>query len=157
MRATENRFIRNVSLLPNYYAAIAFTGYCLQSIEQCCISGTSVFRCDNTFEIIDNLRLTDTSIANIPLIKAENDTHPEFPGPVMVHFTKDDSTYRCFASELVNGRPQLSNIKQIGHDMDMAIKYGLTTIFSSCAKISFLVSEKTFGTVEGSGSSRIIR
>ena len=157
MRATENRFIRNVSLLPNYYAAIAFTDYCLQNIERCCVSGTSVFRCDTTSEIIDNLRLPDTSFANISLIKAENGAHPEFPGPVMVHFTKDDSMYRCFASELVNGRQQLPNIKQIGHNMDMAIKYGLMAIFSSCARISFMVSEKTFETVEGSGSSRIIK
>ena len=49
---------------------------------------------------------------------------------MIVHFTKDQETYRRLATEIVTAKPYLSNISMIGHDMDQAIKNGLTSIFS---------------------------
>ena len=48
----------------------------------------------------------------------------------MVHFTKDQGTYRRLATEMVTAKPNLSNISMIGHVMDQAIKNGLAGIFS---------------------------
>ena len=48
----------------------------------------------------------------------------------MVHFTKDQRTYQRLATEMVTAKPNLSNISMIGHDMEQAIKNGLTSIFS---------------------------
>ena len=53
------------------------------------IVNSSVFRCDRTFEIIDKLWLRDRSYTNTALIKTQDTKYPEFPGPKMVHFTKD--------------------------------------------------------------------
>ena len=48
-----------------------------------------MFRRDITFEIMDKLWLTFTSYTNTALIKTQDTKHPEFPGPMMVHFRKD--------------------------------------------------------------------
>ena len=75
---------------------------------------------------MDKLWLKDTSYTNTALIKTQDTKHSEFPGPMMVHFTKDQGTYRRLATEIVTAKPNLSNISMIGHDMDQAIKHGLT-------------------------------
>ena len=49
---------------------------------------------------------------------------------MIVHFTKDQGRYRRLATEMFTAKPNLSNISMIGHDMDQAIKNGLTSIFS---------------------------
>ena len=70
---------------------------------------------------------------NTALIKTQDTKHPEFPGRMMIHFTKDQGTYRFLATEIVTAKPKFSNISMIGHDMDQAIKNGLTSMFSSAA------------------------
>ena len=110
-------FIRNLTILPQYYVVFAFTGDCLEGVERCCVNSSSVFRCDTTFEIMDKLWLTYTSYTNTALIKTQDTKHPEFPGPMMVHFKKDQRTYRRLATEIVTAKPNLSNISIIGHDM----------------------------------------
>ena len=117
-------------MLPQYYIVFAFNDDCLEGVERCCVNSSSVFRCDSTFEIIDKLCLTDTSYTNTALIETQDAKHPEFPGSMMVHFTKDQETYRCLATEIVTVKPNLSNISMIGHDMDQGIKNGPTNIFS---------------------------
>ena len=66
---------------------------------------------------MDKLWSTDTSYTNTTLTKTQDTKHPEFPGPMMVHFKKDQRTYRCLATEIVTAKPNLSNISMIGHDM----------------------------------------
>ena len=126
----RKNFIRNVTILPQYYVVFAFTDDCLEGVETRYVNSSSVFRCDTTFEIIVKLWLTDTSYTNTALIKTQDTKHPEFPGPIMVHFTKDQRTYQRLAIEMVTAKPNLSNISMIGHDMEQAIKNGLTSIFS---------------------------
>ena len=79
---------------------------------------------------MDILWLTDKSYTNTALVKTKDTKYFEFSGSMMVHFTKDQRTYRCFATEIVIAKANLSNISMIGHDMDQAIKNGLTSIFS---------------------------
>ena len=132
MRQSDTEpFIRSVVSLPSYCVATAFTDRTIKNIERFCVNGTSVFRCDTTFEIIDNLWLTDTSYTNFSLINAEDSSHPEFPGPLMVHFAKDTDTYRCFAVELIVSNPSLLKIGKVGHDMDRALENGLGSVFVS--------------------------
>ena len=49
---------------------------------------------------------------------------------MIVHFTKDQRTYRRLTAEIVTAKPNLSNISMIGHDINQAIKNSLTSIFS---------------------------
>ena len=54
-------FIRNVTILPQYYVVFTFTDDFLESIERYCVNSNSVFKCYTTFEIIGKLWLTDAS------------------------------------------------------------------------------------------------
>ena len=87
-------FIRNVTMLPQYYVVFAFTDDCLERVERCCLNSSSVFRCDTKFEIIDKLRLTDTICTNTALTKTQGTKSPEFRGHMIIDFKKDQGTYQ---------------------------------------------------------------
>ena len=55
---------------------------------------------DTAFELVDGLWLTDSTYANVALADSQG-KHPEFLGPNMWHFHKDQKIYRQFAAELV--------------------------------------------------------
>ena len=129
-------YMRNVvTILPQHYVVFTFTDDYLESVERCCVNSSSVFRCDATFEIMDKLWLTDTCYTNKALIKTQDTKNPEYPGPMMVHFTNNQGMYRRPTTEIVTAKPNLSNISIIGHDMDQAIKNGLTSIFSKAESL----------------------
>ena len=65
----EKSFVRNATILPQYYVVFTFTDDCLEGVERCCVNSSSVFRYDTTFEIIDKLWLTATSYTNKALVK----------------------------------------------------------------------------------------
>ena len=57
---------------------------------------------------------------------------------MMVHFTKDRGTYRRLVTDIVTAKLNLANISMIGHDMDQAIKNGITSIFSKAESLTWL-------------------
>ena len=122
-------FIQSVVMMPTSYASFAFSDSQMRNIERCCVLGSSPLRVDTTFEIVEGMWVTDTSFTNTALINERDSKHPEFPGPVMLHFQKDRPIFRRFATEIVNGNPNLLEIKKIGHDMDSATKNGFKDIF----------------------------
>ena len=65
-------FIRNAAILPQCYIVLAFTDNFLEGVESYYVNRNSVFRCDTTFEKIDELWLTNTSYTNTALIKMQN-------------------------------------------------------------------------------------
>ena len=87
-------FIRNVTMLPQYYVVFAFTDDCLEHVERCCLNSSSVFRCDTKFEVIDKLRLADTIYTNTALTKTQGTKSPEFRGHMIIDFKKDQGTYQ---------------------------------------------------------------
>ena len=123
-------FIRNLAILPQYYVVFALTDDCLEGVERCCVNRSSVMRCDTKFEIIDKLWLADTIYTNTALTKTQGTKGPAFCRHMMMHFKKDQGTYRRRATKIVTGKTNLSNISMIGHDVDQAIKNGLTITFS---------------------------
>ena len=92
-------FIRNVTMLPQYYVVFAFTDDCLEHVERCYLNSSSVFRCDTKFEIIDKLRLTDTIYTNTALTKTQGAKSPEFRGHMMIDFKKDQGKYQRLATK----------------------------------------------------------
>ena len=111
-------FILNVTILSQNYVVFAFTDDCLEGEGRCCANSSSVFRCDTKFEIIDKLWLTDTIYTNTALTKTQGTKGPEFRGHMMMHFRKDQGTYRRRATKIVTAKTNLSNISMIVHDMD---------------------------------------
>ena len=65
----EKSFMRNVTILSQYYVGFAFTDDCLEGVERCYVNSSSVFRCDTKFEIIVKLWLTDVIYTNTALTK----------------------------------------------------------------------------------------
>ena len=124
------KFVQSVVMLPESYAVFVFTNSTMKNVEKHCVRETSPLRFDTTFEIIDGLWVTDTSFTNTSLINERDGKHPEFPGPLMLHFKKDSETFKRFAAEIILGNPTLMDIKKIGHDMDPALKKGLKSIFN---------------------------
>ena len=63
---------------------------------------------------------------------------------MMMHFKKDQGTYRRRATKKVTAKTNLSNVSMIEHDMDQAIKNGRTIIFSRAQSLVCLqhVSER---------------
>ena len=92
-------FIRNVTMLPQYYVVFAFTDDWLEGVERCCLNSSSVFRCDTKFEITDKLRLTDTIYTNTALTKTQGAKSPEFRGHMMIDFKKDQGKYQRLATK----------------------------------------------------------
>ena len=112
-------FIRNATILSQYYVVFAFTDDCLEGVERCFANSSSVFRCDTKFEIIDKLWLTDTIYTNTALTKTQGRKKaPGFCGHMMMNFKKDHGTYQRRATKIVTAKTNLSNISMIVHDMD---------------------------------------
>ena len=119
-----------MTILPQYYVVFAFTDDCLEGVERYCVNSSSLMRCDAKFKIIDKLWLADTIYTNTALTKIQGTKGPEFRRHMMIHFIKDQGTYRRRATKIVTAKTNLSNISMIGHDMDQAIKNVLTITFS---------------------------
>ena len=110
--------IYNVKSINSVLSTVVFfLPHMLSNLKKCCVNGNSVWRVDTTFELVDGLCLTDSTYTNEALINSQK-KHPEFPGPSMWHFHKDQKIYRQFAAELVMQDSALWGIKKIGHDLD---------------------------------------
>lgn len=127
----EGTLVKSVRFDKDRYVAVLFEDYMIDDLERFCVSGNSHFNVDTTFNIIPNLWLTDTSYLHLGLID-KNGNHPEFPGPMMLHFRKDRQEFRTFAMEIASQRPGLINgLRKIGHDLDKATAGGFSDIFQN--------------------------
>ena len=95
----------------------------LEDINRFCVKGNSYLSVDTTFEICDNLYLTDTTYQNLALLEWKG-KHPEFPGPSFWNFRKSRDNYRQFAADLIDAEPNLINLQKIGHELDAALAKG---------------------------------
>ncbi len=108
-------------------------GYCvflwsttqLNDLVKFCVNRNVVLCVDTTFNIAKHFWITDTSYRNKRLVRKDSQENPTFLGPVMLHFTKDDSTFRRFALEMVNTDSAVRDLQVIGTDMEAAIYNGL--------------------------------
>lgn len=129
-----NPLVSSVTFTKEEYISVNSTPYMLEDLYRFCVIGGSVLQVDTTFELVDNLWLTDTSFANESLINAKG-KHPQFPGPSFFHFHKTQECYRRFAGELLIQKPELSGIKKIGTDLDKALSNGMTDVFKDAEKL----------------------
>jgi len=82
-------------LLAEHYVSFNASDKALKDIERFCVHGNSILVVDTTFELCDQLWLTDSCFEYQALLNMEG-KHPSFPGPFMWHFKKDQPTYRSF-------------------------------------------------------------
>ena len=96
-----------------------------QDIKQfCCGTNAFVLGVDTTFNLC-NMCLTDTCYHNRIIINLKTGNNPNFLGPTLFHFTKDDKTFSRLALELLDNESELMNLKTIGADIEESISKGL--------------------------------
>ena len=108
----------------------------IEDIVQLCCRETesSVLGIDTTFNLC-NLWVTDSCYKNDRIVHNVTGNHPAFLGPLLFHFTKDESTFTRFALEMIALDPEVINIKKIGSDMEKAIYNGVKAIIPSAGQL----------------------
>ena len=128
----DESIVQSVRFIKDRYTAILYNQTMFSDLQRFCIDGGTPFNIDTTFDIFPELWLTDTTYQNLALVDKDG-KHPEFPGPMMVHFRKDRNEFRYFAMEIAAQQPNLiQGLKKIGHDLDKATANGFKDIFQ-CA------------------------
>ena len=117
--------LKTLTITGSCYIAFAYTKKQIQDIEQfCCLDvDCSILAIDTTFNLC-NFWITDTAYRNRRILNPDTGEHPVNLGPFMIHFTKDESTFRRFALELLSQNENLSKISRIGVDLESAIFKG---------------------------------
>ena len=124
----------SVTFNKDQYVSVNSLPNMLNDLYRFSVVGNSILRIDKTFQLVDGLWLTDTTYTNEALVDLKG-KHPEFPGPSFWHFRKTRESYRRFAGELVIQKPELLDLKKIGHDLDKAISNGFGDIFQGAKKL----------------------
>ena len=134
--------VKTVLVTGEHYFAFVYTEKMLDDIELFCCNEyddqSCVLGIDTTFKLCD-LWITDTCYRNKRLLSARSRDHPVYTGPIMLHFSKDDETFRRFCLELISAKPEISNLKKVGLDMEAAIFNGFKSVLPKllqlyCAK-----------------------
>ena len=90
---------------------------------------------DTTFNLCD-LWVTDTCYKNKCLVNNKTGNHPAFLGPLLFHFTKDDTTFTRFAMEIIAMDPVImSQLKKIGLAMEEAIFNGIKKVIPNVSQL----------------------
>lgn len=125
----SNNFVKSVNVNSNDYSFFLCSEDQIEDIERFCCGDrhNSVLCIDTTFNLC-KLWATDTSYRNQRLINPRMNDHPVFLGPVILHFTKDESIFKRLALEMIAFNPNIINLKKIGVDMEAAIFNGLLCV-----------------------------
>ena len=67
-------------IFPQYYVVFTFTDKYLAILERFCVSANSVYRCNTTPDIMDELWLRDESHTNTALMKTQDSNILDFLG-----------------------------------------------------------------------------
>ena len=124
----QNGIIESIVIKENaYYFFVASQRQVEDIVQFCCQeSGAAVLGVDTTFNLC-NLWVTDSCYRNARIVNATGN-HPVFLGPLMFHFTKDESTFTRFALEMMALNASISRVKKIGVDMEEAIFNGINAV-----------------------------
>ena len=85
-------------IFPEYYIIFTFTDKYLKILERFCVSVNSVYRCNATPDIMDELWLRDASYSNTALMKRQDSNILDFLGQRWRILQKDQRIYWCLAS-----------------------------------------------------------
>ena len=132
--------VQTVLISGDWFLAFIYTERQLTDIVKFCCNlddvSSSVLGVDTTFNLCD-MWLTDTSYRNqrLKTVRSNRKRSPVFMGPAMLHHSKDENTFRRFCCELIAAKPELSNIKVIGVDMEAAIYNGFKSVIENLMRL----------------------
>ena len=121
--------VYTVLISADSYLTLPYVEKQLKDIELfCCMTMTIILCVLGTLFKLCNLRITETSYYNKQLLSSRTWKNVVDLGPVIMHFTKDEETFRRFCVELISAIPQLMNLEKVGVDMDSAIFNGFLSV-----------------------------
>ena len=103
----------------------------MTDIKRFCVEDTAILSVDTSFEICDGLFLTDADYPNLSLLEKRTNNPPQFPGPSLWNFKKNEEAYQRFAGEMVIAEPSIANVQKVVHDLDKSIAKGAWDFFSN--------------------------
>ena len=115
LQRNPKNYVRSVTMFEDCYIAFLYSDKQLKDIEQFCCRTTdnSVFGVDTTFDLADEMWLTDSSLRNERILSVRSNDHPINFGPGMLHFSKNESIFRQFCAKLPSANPALENLKKL--------------------------------------------
>ena len=131
-----NSLVKAVLQYKDSYLVFLYTEKQLHDISQFCCgdNDVAVLGIDTTFNLC-HLWVTDTSYRNKRLANRSTQKSPVNVGPTMLHFTKDDETFRRFCAEMLCSNPQIVTLQKVGVDMEKAIFNGFKSLLPKLMRL----------------------
>ena len=125
-KQSNGEFLHSLQVSPNIRVVLATKAQVADLVKYCCNpEGFSIFGIDVTYDIGDFF-VTTTTYRHLMLIDKESQTHPNFPGPMMIHTDEGADVFRYFMSTLKGINREVENILFVGCDRQKAIVNGLS-------------------------------
>ena len=133
----DSNFIRDVSLGRDSLSVVLGSDVQLAEMEKFCTEEImfTVIQIDPTFNL-GPYECTPISYKNLLLERKSTGKPPVFVGPLLIHYNKDERTYRDFLNKLKSLRAGLQEIISFGTDGEMALVNVLQSCFPEGAQKS---------------------
>ena len=135
MKEEKSRFIRDVSMGKDSLSIALASDVQLAEMEKFCTEEVmfTVMQIHPTFNL-GPYECTPVSYQNLLLERKSTGKPPVFVGPVLIHYKKDERSYRDFLNKLKSLRPGLQEIASFGTDGEMALVNALQSCFPKGAQ-----------------------
>ena len=135
MKEEKSGFIRDVSMGRDSLCIALASDVQLAEMEKFCTEEVmfTVMQIDPTFNL-GPYECTPVSYQNLLLERKSTGKPPVFVGPVVIHYKKDERSYRDFLNKLKSLRPGLQEIASFGTDGEMALVNALQSCFPKGAE-----------------------
>ena len=135
MKEEKSRLIRDVSMGRDSLSIALASDVQLAEMEKFCTEEVmfTVMQIDPTFNL-GLYECTPISYQNLLLKRKSTGKPPVFVGPVLIHYKKDERSYRDFLNKLKSLRPGLQEIASFGTDGEMALVNALQSCFPKGAQ-----------------------
>ena len=133
----NNSMIQSIVVKENAYFFYMSTSRQIEDIIAFCCGDdhNEVLGVDTTFNLCD-LWITDTCYKNKRLVNIRTGNNPVFLGPLLFHFTKDETTFTRLAVEMIAMNPVImTELKKVGVDMEDAIFNGIKKVIPNVSQL----------------------
>ena len=137
MKEEDNSFIRDISIGREGLSIVLASDAQLAEMEKFCTEEMmfAVMQIDPTFNL-GPYECTPISYKNLLLERKSTGKPLVFVGPVLIHYKKDERTYKDFLNKLKSLKPGLKDVISFGTDGEMALVNALHSCFPKGAQTS---------------------
>ena len=126
-KESKGEFLHSLQVSPEVRLVITTKAQLAEVVNFCTNPEEfSIFAIDVTYDI-GPFFVTTTTYRHLKLHDKESGTHPNFPGPMMIHTDEGSEAFRYFFSTLKGLNRDIENILFVGCDRQKAIVNGLSS------------------------------